>query len=415
MQADAVTAGEAVDAAPTWAAGRAVAVVGAAMLAISAIAFFRVPLLPAIGRDLVLRPGVLSLVTVVFGIGRLLADLPAGRIAERYPAMHALAGAAVLLGAGSALLAEAQSLRPLLAAAAVLGVGSAFANTTGMTFFSRAPAARRGTSMAVFSAALLGGQSLGPAVSGPLMAVAGWRGAELLAAAVGGTIAIVCIAVARSEPATAERAQPAAETDLASLTRPVRVVLYGVPFAVFFGLGAMPQTLVPLIGAGAHHLSASRIGLALGAGGLFRFLGAGLGGVVADRVGRKPSLLPGLAISALGIAIVGVSGPTWMWVAAIALMSFGSYGITVGATMLADLVGVSGVGRRLGSFRFVGDLGLILGPLAGGIIYERFGAGAAVACVAGLIGIVTVGAAVVLPETVGLRLGSAAIGEEARL
>jgi hypothetical protein len=38
-----------------------------------------------------------------------------------------------------------------------------------------------------------------------------------------------------------------------------------------------------------------------------------------------------------------------------------------------------------------------------------------VACIAGLIGIVTVGAAVVLPETVGLRLGSAAIGEEARL
>lgn len=400
MQVDVVTAGEP----PVeWARGRSVLVVGAAALAISAVAFFRVPLLPSIGRDLVLRPGVLSLVTVVFGIGRLLADLPAGRVAERFPALRALAGAALLLAAGSALLAQAGSLAPLLGAAAVIGVGSAFANTTGMTFFSRAPAARRGTSMAIFSAALLGGQSLGPAVSGPLTAVAGWRGTELLAAAAAVAVAAACLAVGRTPRAGRETSDAAPQVDLAPLTRPVRAVLYGVPFAVFFGLGAMPQTLVPLVGAGAHGLSAGRVGVALGAGGVFRFLGAAVGGVVADRVGRKPSLLPGLVLSAVGIGLVGVGGPTWVWFLAIVLMSFGSYGITVGATMLADLVGVAGVGRRLGSFRFVGDFGLILGPLVAGILYDRLGIVAAVACVAGLIGAVAAGAALVLPETVDRR------------
>jgi hypothetical protein len=45
---------------------RAGALVGGAVLAVSTIAFFRVPLLPAIGDDLGLAPTTLSLVTTMF-------------------------------------------------------------------------------------------------------------------------------------------------------------------------------------------------------------------------------------------------------------------------------------------------------------------------------------------------------------
>jgi MFS family permease len=70
------------------------------------------------------------------------------------------------LAVGSLLLAEAHSLAVLLAASALLGMASSTTNTTGMTYFSRGSTEHRGKRLAVFSAALLGGQALGPAVSG---------------------------------------------------------------------------------------------------------------------------------------------------------------------------------------------------------------------------------------------------------
>lgn len=375
-------------------------IMAAVVLALGTVAFFRVALLPAIGHSLVLRPGLLSLLTVVFGTGRLLADLPAGDVADRMPPLRAFAAAGLALGVGSLLLAGAHSLALLLVGAAVLGVASSVVNTTGMTYFSHAPVERRGKSLAIFSAALLGGQSLGPAVAGIASGSTGWRATEAGAGVVAVLIALACF-VYRSAlaPGTSPLGRARAGSAAAPAADGQRRLLYFVSFAVFFGLGAMPQTIVPLIGAHAYGLSAGKIGLALGLGGIARFAGVAAGGQVSDRIGRRPALLPGLAISAAGIALLGVDDGVWLWLVAIALMSFGSYGVTVGATMLADLSGAGGVGRRLGSFRFVGDLGLILGPLSTGFLYDRVGVVAAVSLVAALLGACCLAAGLVLPET----------------
>ena len=67
-----------------------------------------------------MRPAVLSLVTVVFGVGRLATDVPAGRIADRVEAQYALAGTALVTGLGSFLLASVLLVAAVLAACAVL-------------------------------------------------------------------------------------------------------------------------------------------------------------------------------------------------------------------------------------------------------------------------------------------------------
>lgn len=353
----------------------------------------------------------MSLFTVVFGVGRLLTDLPAGRIADRAPAPLALAAAGTVMGAGSLLLAAASSLAVLLVAAVVLGIASAVANTTGMAFFSHAPGGRRGTSMALFSVALLGGQSLGPAVAGVLSGALGWRATE----AIGGGAVIVAaaalglaVAGARSGP---EPARPGADErdaprrsggPAAPLSGAQRAALYAVPFAVMFALGAMPQTVVPLLGAHGFGLSAGAIGLTLGLGGLCRLAGSGAGGVAADRFSRKGSLVPGLLLLSGGIALLALRLGPAVFVAAVALLSLGSYGITVAATMVADLGG-DGIGRRLGTFRFVGDLGLIAGPLLAGALYDVAGGRASVLATAGLVLLTASVAVALLPET--KRLG----------
>lgn len=380
---------------------RAQMIMAAVVLALGTVAFFRVALLPAIGDSLLLRPGLLSLLTVVFGVGRLFADLPAGDIADRMQPLRAFAAAGLALALGSLLLAGAHSLALLLVAAAVLGVASSVVNTTGMTYFSHAPVERRGKSLAMFSAALLGGQSLGPAVAGIASGSAGWRATEAGAGVAAGLIALACIVyrsalapgVSPERPGRARTAAAAAAVD------GQRRLLYFVSFAVFFGLGAMPQTLLPLIGAHDYRLSAGIVGLLLGVGGLCRFAGAAVGGVVADRFSRKAALVPSLLVMGAGALLLDLPGGPVVWIASVVLFSLGSFGVTVAATMLADLGGGVRVGRRLGMFRFAGDAGLVAGPLAAGWLYDTLGIRAASAGVGGLLAACALVSAFVLVET----------------
>ena len=283
---------------------RTLALAGIGVGLVSTIAFFRVSLLPSIGDALTLSAAELGVLTMVFGIGRLLTDVPAGRLADRVRPGPSFAAAGALMAAGSFGLAAAQVGGEAYAAAFVLGVGSSIANTTGMTVFSTSvPRARRGTSMAIFSACLLGGQSLGPAVAGGITALGSWRTAEAAAGVLGlGTAALLLLAPA------ARRADPPADRARRGRPGPIgsaeRIVLYGISFAIFFSLGAMPQTLVPIIGDRALGLGAAAIGLALGLGGLCRFVGSFAGGAVSDRFSRKAALVPGLALQAAGIALL---------------------------------------------------------------------------------------------------------------
>lgn len=384
-------------------------VVGGLMLTVSVGAFFRVPLLPMMGAELSMSAGQLGMLTTAFAVGRLLTDIPAGRAADRAEPMLALGFAGVVMAAGSATMGVAPGALLAYVGAFLLGIGSSMANTTGMTFFSTATAARvRGQAMAAYSAALLGGQAVGPTVGGLIGDGAGWRAALITAAVLGVSVAVVSALGRRlgflstSVPVAGPAVAPAPPAVTPS--RPTRVssqtaILYSVAFASFFMLGAMPQTLIPIIGDSRYGLRAGTIGIALGVGAVCRFIGAVAGGRVADRVSRKASLVPGLALSAGGVAILALDLGVPGWVASIVLLSLGSYGVSVAAAMLADRAGGRRVGKRLGNYRFVGDLGLIAGPSLSALVYERAGDVAAILVVATLLAVVTVTAGLFLHET----------------
>lgn len=420
--------------------------VGGAVLMISIAAFFRVPLLPTIGRELEMSVSQLGLITTVFALGRLATDVPAGRLGDRVPALRMLGVGGAFLALGSLGVATAGVGLQVIAAAFVLGIGSAIANTTGMIFFSTAQSPeRRGRSLAWFSSALLVGQALGPTVGGGLATVTDWRTTLTIAAAVGSVVLVAGVSIERirsgpargdrtsvastrepdptggdddavaslvdPEAATAVGARPAPAVDEstptaaaagAALQRAPRrqfVLLNGVGFSMMFMLGAMPQTLVPVIGAEGLALTPGRIGLALGLGGLCRFVGALVGGRVSDLASRRAALLPGLALTSTGIAVLALDLGVAGWLLGIVLMSLGSYGISVAATMLADHSFGARMGRRLGAYRFVGDVGLILGPTVGALLYERAGPDVAVLAVAAVPAATGIACALLLQET----------------
>jgi MFS family permease len=350
--------------------------VSTAVLALTAIAFFRVALLPEFGRELSMSTFQLGMVTTTFAIGRLVADLPGGHFADRVRARTLMALSAGGVAFGSVILGLSSVVLGVYVGAFVLGISSATTNATGMTFFSNVGgASHRGTSMAVFSAALLGGQAVGPAVAGLLSSAGGWRFPMFVATAAASTTAIVLL-VARSNQPSAPPASPARQpshegrdsTPLISLA-----VLQSVSFAVFLTLGAVPQTLVPLIGADDLGLGTAAIGLALGVGGLGRFLGTIIGGWVSDKISRKAALVPGLFGQAAGVALLALDPSLIAWLGAIVIMSLASFAVPVAATIVGDITEPGQIGSRLGRFRFVGDIGLITGPLVVSALFQGVG------------------------------------------
>jgi len=391
------------------------ALVGGVVFAVAVASFARVPLLPDIGATLSLSDGDLGLLTAAFGLGRLLTDLPAGRIASSVSPRRGLAGAGIALAVACALFATAGSFAQALVASALIGCASALTNTAGMYAFATAAGAdRRGANMALYSSALMSGQTVGPAAGGALAALAGWRGAMGAAAAVG--VAVAAGSLGRSRIAASRGSLgPAPSVDRAAVAesggddpplgrepsaypegavaRPPRwelAALAAAPFTVFFVIGGVSQTLVPLIGGRQLGLSATTIGLALALGGAMRFPGAWVAGLSSDRYSRKVVLVPTLFILALGAGVLALDAGTVGWITAIVVLAFGSSAISVAAAALADRVPRDQLGHQLGIFRLTGDAGLLAGPILAGFLYEASGAGlaagvtAAIAVVAAL-------------------------------
>ena len=386
---------------------------GGVVFAVAIASFMRAPLLPAIGRDLGITAAAVAMITTAFALGRLVMDLPAGRLADRLPPGRALAGSGVGVAVSAALLGTAQSLAQALAGVFFLGVASALTNTTGMTVFATsAPSERRGTAMAGFSMALMTGQMLGPALGGAVAGLAGWRAAQGVAVVIGVGVLAACLLVpagrvarpprarapAGPDEAVASRGPGAPRTSPPGLSRSQAAVLAAVPFAVFFAFSALPQTLLPVIGSSELALSTAAIGLALGAGGVARIGGSAVTGVISDRVSRKAALVPSLLLMAVAVLLLVPPPAVATWLLAILLLSIASSGIAVAATIIADLVPAETVGRRLGTFRFTGDFGLLAGPAVTGVLYQHSGRAAAMLATAAVLGASALAAGLLIAE-----------------
>lgn len=348
-----------------------------------------------IGRDLRLSAVGIGALSSVFAIGRVVADIPAGRFTQRLrPGVNmSIAGALVLIGSG--VLALAQTAGIGYVGAFVSGVGSAWTLTTAMEYFARAPRERRGKSMSYMAAALLTGQAIGPAVGGTVAHLFDWRIA-LWVAVVGSGLTALSFLKWRGPFPRVSHGDFEEGSDGA--TRGVLAILYLIPAVQFSTGGAFVQTLVPLAADGPLSIPVNVVGIALGIGGVARFVGAITAGQVSDRIGRRAALLPGLGVQLAGLVLFMVSNTQWAWWTAILLVSIGSVGVNVGTTMLADLSG-GAIGKRLGVFRLTGDSAFVIAPILAGWLYLHVGRGVAIAPSVILTGGVFLSALLWLPET----------------
>ena len=395
-----------------------------------------VPALPRYGDMFSVSSFLLGAIVAAFGVGRLLVNIPAGLLADRFGPRRLLLGALVGLVVVTVLTAFAPTLPVLLVARFLAGVLGGSVVTIGLAIVTaRAPADARGTVLATAQAVQLAGSAMGPVVGGLVLDRWGLH-AVFFAAAVPAVACLVWTLLSpdrdfwgkvpvvdqRSDLVTSERdrdvrgsislrshdldspdpgrdsgaaagaaaAGPVSGRRRVAMDLAAFVGLNVVGFAVFVIRFGGEQSLVPILGDRVG-MTSTQLGLSIG---VITLVSLGLLPLLArllDAGWRRRLLVPGMLVAAVAIALYPVADTSLAFGAVVVAAGVGAaVGGIVPGVVLADVAAPGRQGAAMGIFRSTGDLGAVVGPLALGLALDHWGAGAASLSLAAVAGVSSV-------------------------
>jgi len=342
------------------------------------------PVLANVQAEFAVSVVQVALANSVFGIARLVLDVPIGLLIDRIDQKWLRFSGAAVLAIGSALCASAVSFPMLLWGRLLNGVGAAIIQVTNLVWISRlSTPERRGRDLGVYQAVFQAGTSVSPMAGGFLADLFGWRSSFWFAAgaAVLGFLPMLLgpqdwierVRVAQPVETHKVKGPTARRPEDPRRARQALFVANLVTFVLFFSVGGFQNTVIPLFGSQMLELEAGAIGLALGVSTILRFVMSLVGGELSDRFGRRAVLIPGLLVIGVGTLMFNLAtNLTTFWLA-IMVLSFGRFGNNVPATVLADHALPERWGLIMGLNRSVGDLGIVLGPVVMGLLLESQG------------------------------------------
>jgi MFS family permease len=259
-------------------------------------------------------------------------------------------------------------------------------------------AAERGRAFGFQRAMDHAGAALGPILASGVLLFTGELRVVFALAAVPAALAVLALVRGVREEPRGSGVTPVATAASAPLEP--ALVRYLVVLAVFT-LGnssdaflllraqqaGVPLALVPLLWT-LHHLVKA---------------GAGTwGGALSDRVGRRPTILLGWSVYAL--AYVGFASAASPFAFPALFVVYGLFhALTEGAerALVADLAGAASRGHAFGLFHAVTGAALLPASLLTGLLWQRFGAGAALGTGAGLAALAALGLLLLVPGADG--------------
>jgi MFS family permease len=139
-------------------------------------------------------------------------------------------------------------------------------------------------------------------------------------------------------------------------------------------VAAVFSTLVPLFGVDEVGLTLGGVGIGLAIATGTELVSLFPAGKATDRRGRRAVLAPSLAALAVMTAILGVATTPALFLVALGVLGVASgYAGVPPAPMLSDITPEELKGTAVAAFRFVGDLGFVLGPLVAGWAASEYG------------------------------------------
>lgn len=377
------------------------------------------PALPVFARSFGVGVTAAAAVVSALPVLRLLFAPVSGRLVARVGERTMYLAGLLVVAASTGACALATSYPQLLVFRGLGGIGSTMFTVSAFSLIFRlAPPDRRGQVSGMFTGSFLLGGISGPALGGLLVGVDLRAPFVVYAVALVVATAVVGGLLARSRGVGVRPPEPGVEQ--LTISRALRSRTYRAALTSGLATGWAVQgvrvALIPLfvavaLGREPVWAGVSLTVFAIGDGALL-LLTSGL----SDRRGRRPVVVAGLVLVAVGTACLGVL-PDLVVLLVASLVAGAGSGLLQPAqgAAVADLVGSrrSG-GPALSGFQMASDVGAIVGPLAAGALAEHagfavaFGVSGAVALVAVLVWLTTREPAAVAgrgspPEEAGTR------------
>lgn len=323
------------------------------------------PILIYAARAVHASPALATALVAVNGFGRMLFDLPAGRVVARFGEWRAgwVASATMVAGLAGCLLARSFELLAL--SVFVQAAGWAIWSLVRMTHLSRvAPVFARGRALSLFGGVIRTGYVLGPFL---FVAIAA-RGDTAPAFA----IYLVCVIVGFIWTVLArDRADWAQASRRVAPIRPVRVLRehrrgFATAGVGAFGISLLRGSRTAMVPAWAAHIgldpSAAATIYALSSVVELAFFYPA--GIISDRFGRRAVALPCILLLALGHLLLPLSHSYGELLAVALVLGCGNAaGSGIVMTLGADIAPDIGRASVLALWRMVSDTGTVAGPL----------------------------------------------------
>ena len=333
------------------------------------------PVLPQYALSFSIPVALVGWAISAFALARLVTDIPAGLLADRFGRKRIMVSGLVLIILSSIGAGTADSYAWLIFARIVGGIGSALYMISATTWVVQVSAGEsRGRYMSLYTGLVFAGTAFGPTIGGYTAARFGLSAPFFAWAALG--IAGLIATLPLKEPADspqAERSKMRMKDILSILSNRSFMLVNCAVLALFFLRTGVRGTLVPLYASLNLGLSEERIGILLTVAAVATAVCTFPSGWLSDKVGRKRPMMACLFLSGVAALLI----PSQESLAGLmGIMAF--YGVATGlqgsmAAWPADVAPKGRLGTSMGVYRVMADIGMVLGPITATYVADYTG------------------------------------------
>jgi MFS transporter, DHA1 family, inner membrane transport protein len=334
-------------------------------------------LFPVLGGSLHKTVEVVGLLVVVYSVTAALASFISGALSDHYGRRKFLLAGVILFAVASWISSQTRTYQELMLARALTGLAAGTISTCSIAFAGDWFDYRvRGKAIGLVSSAYFAAPIVGVPLAGQIADHYGWRHVFLFFAGLGLVVACFSLLLPKehaiSQPAV-RKLSATLGVFRAFLKRRDIVAALCIAFLVSAGLVGFITYIGQWL-SDHFRIPTSGITLVFMVGGIASLLGAPLGGILADRWGKRvvsigSNILLGLAVAAVPFLHWGV----WLF------LVFGATGLGAAfrqgplTALMTEMVPTAQRGFFIALRNIASQLGIGVIALVGGILYQRSG------------------------------------------
>lgn len=336
-------------------------------------------LLPLIGTELGLSYSQIGLIMTCQYIASAVANVPGGVLVDTVGRKGLLMAVSLFwIGFPYLLIGFTHSYLMLLACVSLVGFGNSLWHPTAIPTLARRYPERKGLVLSIHGMGGNVGDAVAPVIIGAALAWFTWREVVVLNVMPGLVVAALLFALLGTLRLAARKQESQSVGEyfagLRELFRSRALVLLSTGSAFRTMTQSALLTFLPVYLANDMGYSPFWVGACLFALQAAGFAASPIAGHLSDRLGRKQILVGSMAATALVLVAMAFAGGSPLFVALVAVLGFFLYATrpVIQAWML-EATPKNMAGSSIGLLFGAQAIGAALGPLAGGMVADRYG------------------------------------------